>query len=57
MKNKIDYEILNKRVEYLIDKLGSLEDFVNFLLGGFCEFRPGRLPEEIKQGGSHALYE
>ena len=30
MKNKIDYEILNKRVEYLIEKLGSLEDFVNF---------------------------
>ena len=30
MKNKIDYEILNKRVEYLIEKLDSLEDFVNF---------------------------
>ena len=28
--NKIDYEILNKRVEYLIEKLDSLEDFVNF---------------------------
>lgn len=49
MKNKIDYEILNKRVEYLIDKLGSF--------GGFREFRPGRLPEEIEQGRSHALYE
>ena len=29
-KKKIDYEILNKRVEYLIEKLGSLEDFVTF---------------------------
>ncbi len=29
-KDKIDYEILSKRVEYLIEKLGSLEGFVNF---------------------------
>ena len=29
-KNKIDYEIMSKRVEYLSEKLSSLECFVNF---------------------------
>lgn len=47
MKNKIDYEILNKRVEYLIDKLGSLEDFVNFDPADF----------QKRLSGSHAFYE
>ena len=28
--DKIDYEILSKRVEYLSEKLSSLEGFVNF---------------------------